>query len=237
MEQPFCRWQIELMPLPTGLKSALKIFTDPTLGYFYNQYLRLLEKEIINDCQTLLDVGCGASSPIQKFTRKLRHTVGVDCFPEALSKSRAAGIHREYKLADVLSLDENFAPRSFDCVVALDLIEHLSKADGLRLITAMEKIAKKKIIIFTPNGFLPQNEYDGNPNQVHLSGWTAAEIKKLGFRVMGINGWKPLRGEYSLIKWRPKWFWTPISWLSQLVVTNQPERAFQLLCIKEIGVK
>lgn len=219
------------------IKTVLKKLADLTLGCFYNQYLRLLEKEIVNDCQTLLDVGCGASSPIQKFTRKLRHTVGVDCFPEALAKSQSLGIHRQYVLADVLSLDKNFASRSFDCVVALDLIEHLPKADGLRLITAMEKIAVKKIIIFTPNGFLPQGVYDGNPNQVHLSGWTADEIKKLGFRVMGINGWKPLRGEYSLIKWRPKWLWTPISWLSQLVVTNQPERAFQLLCIKEIGAK
>lgn len=222
------------MTLPTGLKSALKLFADPTLGYFYNQYTRLLEKEIINDCQTLLDVGCGASSPIQKFARKLRRTVGVDCFPKALAKSQAAGIHRHYELADVLSLDERFAPRSFDCVIALDLIEHLPKADSLRLITAMEKIAVKKIIVFTPNGFLPQGAGDGNPNQVHVSGWTADEMQKLDFRVIGVNGWKPLRGEYSFVKQRPKWFWTPISWLSQLVVARRPQHAFQLLCIKEI---
>jgi SAM-dependent methyltransferase len=215
------------------IKTVLKKFADQTAGYLYNQYTRLLEKEIVNDCQTLLDVGCGTSSPIQKFSHKLRHTVGVDCFPEALAKSQSLGIHHQYILADVLSLDKNFAARSFDCVAALDLIEHLPKADGRQLIAMMEKIAKKKIIIFTPNGFLPQGADDNNPWQVHRSGWTVGEMKKLGFRVCGINGLKPLRGEYSLIRLRPTWFWTPISWLSQLVVTNRPEHAFQLLCIKE----
>lgn len=225
------------MTLPTGLKSALKLFADPTLGWFYNQYARLLEKEIVTDCQTLLDVGCGASSPIQKFSHGLRHAVGVDCFLEALAKSQSLGIHHQYVLADVLSLDEHFAPRSFDCVVALDLIEHLPKADGYRLIAMMERIAAKKIIVFTPNGFLPQGAGDGNPNQVHVSGWTADEMQKLDFRVIGVNGWRPLRGEYSFIKWRPKWFWTPTSWLSQLAVTGLPQYAFQLLCIKEICPK
>lgn len=222
---------MRLLPV---LKNALKKITDPWLGYFYNQYTRALEKEVVKDCQTILDVGCGASSPIKKFTRKLKQAVGVDCFPESLAKSKAAGIHHQYILADVLSLDERFANRSFDCVVALDLIEHLSKTDGHRLIGMMEKIASKKIIIFTPNGFLPQGVYNNNPNQIHVSGWTAPEMQKLGFRIIGINGWRPLRGEFSLIKHRPVWFWTPISWLSQLWVTNRPESAFQLLCVKEI---
>jgi hypothetical protein len=57
----------------------------------------------------------------------------------------------------------------------------------------MENVAKKKIIIFTPNGFLRQDEYDGDKLQIHKSGWTVDEFKKLGYEVKGINGWKPLR--------------------------------------------
>lgn len=220
--------------MTNALKTVIKKITDPTLGYFYNQYPRLLEQEIADDCQTLLDIGCGANSPLQKFSKKLRWSVGVDSFSPSLEKSQANKIHDEYRLMDVLSVGGEFAPNSFDAVAALDLIEHLTKNDGYRLLEMMEKIAVKKVVVFTPNGFLPQGEYGNNPNQVHVSGWTAPEMRQLGFRVIGVNGWRPLRGEYSLIKRRPRWFWTPISWLSQLMAAKRPERAFQLLCVKEI---
>ncbi|MCM8802024.1 MAG: SAM-dependent methyltransferase, partial [Candidatus Omnitrophica bacterium] len=108
---------------------------------------------------------------------------------------------------------------------------------GLELIEKMEKIAKKKVIIFTPNGFLPQKEYENNPWEVHRSGWTAEEMKKMGYKVIGISGWKSLwkflRGERAEIKLKPKWFWYLILDITQFFTKNHPEKAFQILCIKE----
>ena len=49
----------------------------------------------------------------------------------------------------------------------------------------MEKVARKKVIVFTPNGFVPQRPYDGNPFQEHLSGWSVDEIHEL----TGIDPW------------------------------------------------
>jgi len=96
----------------------------------------------------------------------------------------------------------------------------------------MEKISKNKVIIFTPNGFLPQGEYYNNPWQVHKSGWTVKEMKKRGYKVIGINSWKPLRGEYARLRFRPSYFWQIISDITQLFVRNKTEKAFQILCIK-----
>ena len=99
----------------------------------------------------------------------------------------------------------------------------------------MEKIAKNKVIIMTPNGFLPQGIYYNNPWQVHKSGWTVKEMKKRGYKVIGINGWKPLRGECARLRFWPKYFWLRISEITQFFVRNKPEKAFQILCVKTKG--
>ncbi len=99
----------------------------------------------------------------------------------------------------------------------------------------MEKVARKRVIIFTPNGFLPQEVFDGNVRQFHKSGWSVEEMRALGFRVTGIMGWKFLRGKKGSLKFSPKTFWSLLSTLSQKWVRKRPGWAFQLLCVKEVG--
>ena len=55
-------------------------------------------------------------------------------------------------MADIRKI--GFRPKSFDAVLALDVLKQLTKVDGLNLIKNMEKIAKRFIVPFTPNGFL-----------------------------------------------------------------------------------
>jgi hypothetical protein len=83
------------------------------------------------------------------FSHRLQHSVGVDAFAPAIEASRRQNTHNEYFLLDVLEIDDKFGENSFDCVLACDLIEHLPKEDGERLIAMMEKIATKKLF-FTP---------------------------------------------------------------------------------------
>jgi ubiquinone/menaquinone biosynthesis C-methylase UbiE len=197
---------------------------------FIPNYSRELELAIKN-CESVLDVGCGKDSPIQFFSKKI-YSVGVDIFNPSLDKSKKSKIHNKYVKMDVLNIGKRFEDKSFDCVLASDLIEHLEKKDGLKLIKQMEKIAKKKVIIFTPNGFLKQGEYDKNPWQVHKSGWSAKEMKKMGYKIIGIRGWKKLRGEYASIKYKPELFWKIISEITQIYTKRFPEHAFQILCVK-----
>ncbi|MEM4268204.1 MAG: methyltransferase domain-containing protein [Candidatus Woesearchaeota archaeon] len=186
----------------------------------------------IENCETILDVGCGTLSPL-KFIRK-RKSMGVDAHLPSIMKSKMNNIHDKYINCDVMKIDKKFKECSFDCVVALDLIEHLKKKDGYKLIKKMERIAKKKVIIYTPNGFLSQKSLEGNPYQKHRSGWHALEFQKMGYKVIGIHGLKSLRGELAEPKYRPKWLWFVISDITQKFVRNKPEKAFQLLCIKEM---
>jgi predicted TPR repeat methyltransferase len=189
-------------------------------------------KEAVGGCETLLDVGCGNNSIVNKLPKEI-YSVGVDLHKPSIEKSKEQGIHNEYYEIDVLDIEKQFLSKSFDCVLALDLIEHLTKKEGLNLLEMMETIARKKVIVFTPNGFLPQGEYDNNPNQIHKSGWEVEEMKMQGYDIIGINGWKPLRGEYANIKFRPRWFWGIVSDITQFFIRNHPEYAFQILCVKK----
>lgn len=216
------------------LKSQLIRVDKKIFSQYYSFFENVLEQECVNNCNTLLDVGCGQHSPIRKFSKRLEYSVGIDAFKPAIEESKKLKIHNEYKVMNWNKMEVVFKEKSFDCVCALDFIEHLSKEDGLNLITSMEKIARKKVIIFTPNGFLPQGVYYGNPFQVHLSGWGADEMKEMGYRVIGIDGYKPLRGEIAMIKWRPRLFWSKISLLSQPIVANRPSTAFRILCVKDL---
>lgn len=207
-----------------------KFINNYARPFIVQRVYKAIEREI-KDCGTLLDVGCGPSSPIKDFSKKF-FKVGIDAYKPSIEKSRKAGIHDKHYCMNVLDISRKFKEKSFDCVLALDLIEHLTREDGLKLLDSMEKIAKKKIVVFTPNGFLPQGAVDGNPWQEHKSGWTVKEMKERGYKIIGIHGWKPLRGEEARIKFRPRRIWQMISDITEPIVRYKPELAFQILCIK-----
>lgn len=200
-------------------------------GYFFHKFVPELQKACVG-CETFLDIGCGKNSPLQFIPKK--HSEGVDLFQASINESMSKNIHDKYHKLDVLSVGTRFRKRSFDCVVALDLIEHLEKNDGLKLLKIMETIARKKVIIYTPNGFVPQKGIDNNIYQEHKSGWTTGEMKSFGYSVKGINGWKKLRGDRATMKFRPTYFWIGISDITELYTFNHPESAYHLLCTKEI---
>jgi hypothetical protein len=156
------------------------------------------------------------------------HLVGVDLVPEAPSG------YDEYLQLDIRELGTRFDEDEFDCAVALDVIEHLTKSAGMKLIADLERVARQRIVLFTPNGFLPQEPYDGNPHQAHLSGWSVEEMRELGFAVVGINGWRPLRTERAAFRFRPRALCARLSLLTQSLVTLRPQHAFQLLCVKDL---
>ena len=71
----------------------------------YPSYLHALTKAV-GDCETLLDVGCGAYSPLQSLRRK-PYCTGVDAFEPSIKASRSKGIHDEYRQLNILELENN----------------------------------------------------------------------------------------------------------------------------------
>ena len=202
-----------------------------TLDYCLQQELR--------DCGTVLDLGCGPSSPIQ-YCKNIKYSVGVEVFEEYLKQSKAKKIHTKYLKKDIEDLD--FPANSFDAVIMIEVLEHLSPALGRKIIRRAEKWAKKKVIITSPNGFINQKEVDNNPWQKHLSGWDYKKMRSLGFKSRGLAGIKFLRQEVkndtmgddltSSIRLQPRAFWFVIASLSQTITYYFPRLAFELFNAK-----
>lgn len=159
-----------------------------------------------------------------------------------LSTGVGLDAYRPYLLADPMSWGARILARgerlpfrdgAFDGAIALDVLEHLEKEDGLRLIGEMERVSRIRCVIFTPNGFLPQSA-EGVPTQVHRSGWTVGDLMDRGYRVRGVRGWRRLRGDHAKVVIRPALFGHLTSVLTEPAFWWFPERAFQLLAVKQL---
>jgi hypothetical protein len=176
---------------PKAERSAVESRVRGLYRRLFLDRLTILRQEL-RGCRTVVDLGCGQSSPLPYCA--VEYTVGVDVHRGYfLDETRLARGHSAYVEADVRRVA--FRERSVDAVLALDVVEHLPKEDGWALIHSMERWARRKVILSTPNGFVPQPPDEKNAHQEHLSGWLPEEFTARGYRVCGFSGWKALRGD------------------------------------------
>lgn len=131
-------------------------------------FVRLVLNGAAAGCSTALDVGAG---PGKYRPAGVEHWATLDVEPLGHSD-------QHYQCQALVALPK-IGPRSFDLVYALDVIEHFNKADGARLLDEMERIAARRVLVFTPNGFMEQTS--ANPYQVHRSGWTREDFRARGY--------------------------------------------------------
>ncbi len=191
-----------------------------------------LEKELAG-CSSVLDLGCGHHSPI--YRRRIPYSVGVEIFLPSLIESKRLTIHNDYIQADIRKLE--FKNKSFDAVLAIDVLQNIEKDEGIELINKINQWARKKIIIKTTNGFIRQSPYNNNSHLEHVSGWKAAELKSLGFSVHGIEGLKFLEKDEEYQDKLQYRFWRErIANLTQVILYHfLPGLARQLFAVRKIN--
>jgi SAM-dependent methyltransferase len=171
-----------------------KLFATYTLlGALTDPVCWLLDKRV----ETILDIGCGQGYPMQliKKVRNVKAT-GVDLFGSYLREAQKSGIYEKLINSDVTRL--KMAPNMYDACICLQVIEHLPKEKGFKLIENMEKIAKHQVIITTPYHFFEHPDVDKNKLQRHLSQWSDSDFIKLGYKVKHV-GLEILFGNAGLV--------------------------------------
>ena len=154
-----------------------------------NKFEDMLIKHMPNGWQKMkiLDLGCGPCNIERlKAFRGVDFTC-VDIYKPYLEICNKIGLKTVH--ADLKNIEKYFAPKSADIIWLLDVIEHLKKTEALRLINEAEKIARKQIIIFTPRGEFPQDEYDGNKYQKHRSSWIEKDLETKGYTCHILKGY------------------------------------------------
>jgi hypothetical protein len=132
----------------------------------------------------LLDLGSGVR-PTNLFNTKMH--ICVDLFQPYLEFLREKFSGRSLILIneDVISFLERQPSSSIETIFIADLIEHLNREEGFRLIEEVSRVASLQVIVFTPNGFMEQHVghmdgdgwgWNGNTAQTHKSGWTPKDF-------------------------------------------------------------
>lgn len=140
-----------------------------------------------------LDVGCGRgiAGALCRLYRNPKRLVGLDVFRPYLESLEEVNIYSDLVHTDLAQASSlPFRRDTFDVGVALEVLEHLSKESGLKLVRNLQACCTR-VIISTPNGYFDQEPYDANPYQHHISAWAPADLERLGFDVYGVGA---LRG-------------------------------------------
>jgi len=142
-------------------------------------------REQTADCRTLVEFCCGRGDRMKNVAAPVM--LGVDIHAPYLHLAQKAHPGAVFLHADALDACHLFADASVDAVLLSDAIEHFEPHDGLALLEESQRIARKRVIVFTPDGFYPQEgdpwKLGGGEWQRHRSGWRAADLKELGFVV------------------------------------------------------
>lgn len=197
-------------------------------------YLRVFAADralrgMIEPGTSVLDVG--ASTGTGSVVLDEARADAVDIHLPSLRQAVTSGRRRRPVVADIRKLP--YRTGSFDVVVALDVIEHLERPDGERLLGEMERLSRRFVVVLTPNGFFPQAAKPGQPWFAHLSGWDARDFDCRGYAVEGAGGAAIMRHGIDRAPFRWGAIGKAIGAVSVLPTRHAHRHAFAVLAIRD----
>jgi GT2 family glycosyltransferase len=208
-------------------------------SYLPFTYPWIFKKEI-QGAKSILDMGCGDGSFMTLITQNVakKKITGVELFNSYIQKANLTGTYYKIIKSDIkkIYLHKNV----FDTIVASQVIEHITKDEGILLIQKMEKIAKSKVIIGTPNGFFHREEsIENNHWQKHHSGWVISDFRQRGYKVYG-QGLNFIYKQHGLIdhplfqRSAARYCLIILSYILSPIVYFYPELSAHIIAVKNI---
>lgn len=175
--------------------------------------------------RSLLDAGCGRGiiGALCRIYRDPRRLLGIDAHAPSLGLCRRLGLYDEYLEWDLARVPLPCPDREFDVATCIEVIEHLPRPSGERLLDELERVARR-VIVSTPGRFFEQEPFDGNPYQHHLSAWSVSDFRRRGYAVYGV-------GDLAL-------FGRTVPYVSEgfaPLTRRLPSLSTLLLCVKDGG--
>src|SRR2546427_5673212 len=115
--------------------------TDVTwIHSFLDLFLHFVPKGL----GSVLDAGCGRGivGAVMRIYREPNRVVGIDGFDPYLQFCRRTGMYDQLIEHDLRKFPLPFKSNEFDLGTSLEVIEHLSKEDGVRLLDGLERVSR-----------------------------------------------------------------------------------------------
>lgn len=149
--------------------------------------------EATKNGESLLSLCCGIGLELQNLATQ--NVTAVDIAPQYLEKVHERCPQAKLVEIDALEYASKQLDNSIDVVSLVDGLEHLTKWRGKKLLKEMKRVAKKQVLVFFPQGDVPDGYLRNEPHdawgisgadehQTHKSGWTEDELKHLGYTLV-----------------------------------------------------
>lgn len=142
-------------------------------------------QEATKNGESLLSLCCGIGLELSGLSTQ--DVTAVDIHQAYLDQVHHRCPQAKTVCSDAWEYIKDQPDNSVDVVSLIDCVEHMTKEVGLKVIKKAKKVARKQVLLFTPEGYLknePHNAWGiegGDEYQLHKSGWEVLEIKDLGF--------------------------------------------------------
>lgn len=152
----------------------------------------------VTENDTVLSLGCGIFNESKGL--RCKNITGIDIYEPYIRKLTGEGFN--VILGDIT--EYSYKEKSYDIIIALDVLEHLSYEKAQYLLNIMKQIARKKVIIYTPIEFhdnitntktihitknSPYNGLGENRYQIHQCLITKQDLLNHGYKIQEtVNG-------------------------------------------------
>jgi len=141
-----------------------------------------------------LDIGTGKKNIAYNLIGRIRAKHRLCCEANEEKVSLMAR-YKPVFCGDALTLGAFVKEKLFDLVTALDVIEHLEKRDGFKLLELIDSLCCGAAVVFTPFGEL----FMGNKGvkwEEHLSGWWPEDFEKYGYDCTVLKDFHNIKGKF-----------------------------------------
>lgn len=205
--------KIPLFPHPLVKNLLVDKISGGTSPLFYQPFISYFIPIVLTG--TILDLGSGKgiNGFLIRLSRYLQNAklIGLEINDEYIKFCKKYNIYDEIIKKSLPILP--FEDKSASLVLCTEVIEHLTRKDGLKLLNEIDRVCSGRVIITTPNIYF--ETMPGDPDDKHLSFWTIRDFKSRGYRVYGIGLKTPLLwgDKFLKIKQALYYFFTPLSYI------------------------
>lgn len=179
----------------------------------HNQYLNQpIIEALPSKCESILDLGCGwgMTALLLKIQENYKGIIdGLDIHEPWIEHLKKLNLYDNVYCDTALNIEKYASNNKYDLIICMELIEHLTRKEGLYLIDKLKELATT-VIITTPKTPVKtlkirrRKHHTGNETMKHQSGYTIADFKGYDTKTV-------------LVHYIP-WYFKPIYWLRSKVL-------------------